>query len=204
LPLLEGNCMFENLRRDSARYADQGGWYTHPGFWIVATYRMGVWAHTLPSSFLRIPVWVLYRLLRFPWRLLFNVDLWAGPRGARIGAGLCLIHPANIVIGAGVEIGEDCLIFHDVTLGTGHVPGVPKIGRNVDIYVGARVLGGVVVGDGSMVGANCVVTRDVPPGSVVLAAPCRVIPRSLSPVARTWDQRTAAGVEQTSPQRSNE
>ena len=54
----------------------------------------------------------------------------------------------------------------------------PEIGKNLDIYVGARVLGGMVVGDGSMVGANCVVTRDVPAGSVVVPAPNRVIPRS--------------------------
>ena len=131
----------------------------------------------MPNGLLRLPVWVIYRVARLPLRL-FGVDLWAGPGGARIGAGLCLIHPTNIVIGGGVDVGEDCLIFHEVTLGTGPVPGVPKIGKNVDIYVGARVLGGVVVGDGSMIGANCVVTRDVPAGSVVVPAPNRVIPRS--------------------------
>jgi serine O-acetyltransferase len=120
---------------------------------------------------------VIYRVARLSLRL-FGVDLWAGSRGARIGAGLCLIHPANIVIAGGVDVGEDCLIFHEVTLGTGPVPGVPKIGKNVDIYVGARVLGGVVVGDGSTIGANCVVIRDVPAGSVVVPAPNRVIPRS--------------------------
>lgn len=183
--------MFENVRRDSAKYAD--GWYTHPGFWIVAIYRFGVWAHSLPFFF-RIPMWVLYRILKLPTRI-FNVSLWAGRSGARIGAGVCLIHPFSIIIGPGVEIGEDCLIFHEVTLGTGPTPGVPKIGNNVDIYVGARVLGGVVIGDGSMVGANCVVTRDVPPRSVVLAAPSRVIPRSLSPVARAADESKADNID---------
>jgi serine O-acetyltransferase len=86
-----------------------------------------------------------------------------------------------------------------VTIGTGPTPGTPKIGKNVDIYVGARVLGGIVVGDGSMVGANCVVTRNVPPRSVILAAPNRIIPRSLSPVARGADQGTAASVEPAPP-----
>ena len=47
--------MFENLRRDSAKYEDIGGWHAHPGFWIVAIYRLGVWAHSLPA-FLRIPM----------------------------------------------------------------------------------------------------------------------------------------------------
>ena len=175
--------MFENLRRDAARYASLGGWYSNPGFWIGAVYRLGVWGDSLPAALLRIPVRILYRLARFPLRHSFNVDIWASRGGAKIGAGLCLIHPNNIVIASGIEIGSDCLIFHEVTLGTGPAPGLPKIGNNVDIYVGARILGGVTVGDHSMIGANCVVTRNVPSGSVVLAAPSQVIPRSLSPVA---------------------
>jgi serine O-acetyltransferase len=180
--------MFENLRRDAAKYEELGSWYRNAGFWIVAIYRMGVWAHTLPF-YLRIPVWVLYRLVRpVPYRL-FNVILWAGPRGARVGAGFCLIHPTDIAIGHGVEIGEDCLVFHDVTLATGPLPGYPKIGRGVDIYVGARVLGGISIGDRSMVGANCVVTKSIPADSVVLPVPSRVIPRKLSPVARATDQQ---------------
>jgi serine O-acetyltransferase len=133
---------------------------------------------------LRIPFWLLYRVARFPLRHFFNVDIWAGARGARIGAGMYLIHPRNVIIGAGVEIGEDCLIFHEVTIGMGPVPGVPKIGKNVDIYVGARILGGISIGDQSMIGANCVVTQNVPPRMVVVPAPIRAIPRSLSPVAR--------------------
>lgn len=182
--------LLHNLRRDAARYADCGGWWANSGFWIVAAYRFGAWAHALPNGLLRLPMWVLYRLFRLPLRV-FSVHLWAGSGGARIGPGLCLIHPSNVSIGAGVEIGENCLIFHDVTLGTGPMPGVPKIGNGVDIYVGARVLGGLVVGDRSMIGANCVVTRDVPAESVVLVAPNRVIPRSLSPMARRADHRGA-------------
>jgi serine O-acetyltransferase len=177
--------MFENVRRDAAKYPEPGGWFLHPGFWITAVYRLGVWGHSLPNAFLRAPVWILYRLARFPLHHLFNVDIWAGRSGARIGAGLCLVHPRNIVIGGGVEIGEDCLIFHEVTLGTGPTPGVPRIGNNVDIYVGARVLGGISIGDHCMIGANCVVTQSVRPSFVVVSPPIRVIPRSLSPVARS-------------------
>ena len=175
--------MFESLRRDAARYADVGGWYSNPGFWHGAVYRFGIWANSLPTAFLRIPARILYRLARFPLRLFFNVDIWAGRGESRIGGGLCLVHPNNIMIGHGVEIGTDCLIFHEVTLGVGPLPGFPKIGNGVDIYVGARILGGVSVGDNCMIGANCVVTRNIPSGSVVLAAPSQVIPRSLSPVA---------------------
>ena len=175
--------MFENLQRDFPKYTLYGRWYINSGFWIVAIYRFGVWADSLPSKALKIPLGVLYRLLK----LLFrnnHVLLYAGPRGARIGAGLRLIHPTNILIGPGVAIGEDCLIHNDVTLGTGPIPGMPKIGNNVTIYPGARILGGVVIGDHAMIGANCVVIRDVPSDSVMLTAPSRAIPRSLSIVAR--------------------
>jgi serine O-acetyltransferase len=182
--------MFENLRRDAAQYAPRGGWLDHPGFWITAVYRFGTWAHSLSSPFLRVPLRILYRIARLPLHL-FNVDLWAGARGARIGPGLCLIHPRNIVIGAGVQVGENCLIFHEVTLGSGTVPGRPKIGNNVDIYVGARILGGVTIGDGCMIGANCVVTTDVPPNSVVVAPPSRILPKALSAKARGAKSATA-------------
>lgn len=186
--------MFENLRHDITKYEDDGRWYTNPGFWIVANFRFGMWADALPSKFVRIPMWVLYRLFKLPFSR-YNVHLWAGRNGPRIGAGLKLIHPTNVMIGRGVEIGKDCLIFHNVTLGTGQISGSPKIGNNVDIYPGACVLGGITIGDRSMVGANCVVTRDVPPESIILAAPGRAIPRSLSPVARGADTGAAASVE---------
>ena len=179
--------MFENLRRDGARYKDLGGWATHAGFWIIAIYRLGKWAYGLPVL-LRIPVLIAYRVLRFVSYIVFNVEVWAHPTLGRIGPGFLLIHPRNVVIGAGVEIGEHCEIFHEVTLGKGVVPGAPKIGDNVDIYVGARILGGVTIGDRSLIGANCVITKDVPPDSIVVSAPSRVLPRSLSRIGEAPDQ----------------
>ena len=177
--------MFDNLRQDSARYAHLGGWWSHPGFWLVAVYRYGVWADRMPGL-LRLPLWILYRIARLPYRL-FNLDLWAGKTGAKIGPGFLLIHPTNVTIGRWVEIGSNCQLFHEVTLGTGHIAGTPKLGNNIDIFVGARILGGVTIGDDSMVSANCVVTKNVPKGSVVMSIPNRILPRSLSPRARNMD-----------------
>lgn len=168
--------MFEALRRDSARYESLGGWYKHLGFWVGATYRFGAWAHTLPTAILRIPFVTAYRLVRLPWRIFLNVNIQVK---VKIGGGLCIIHPHNILIAAGSEIGENCLVFHEVTIGTGPTPGLPKIGNGVDLYVGARVLGGISVGDGTMIGANCVVTRVIPAHSVVLTPPARILPRVL-------------------------
>lgn len=170
--------MFQELRRDAARYATLGGWYRHVGFWIGATYRFGTWAHALPLV-LKVPMVFLYRIVKIPWVVVFNVFIPAGATGVRIGPGLCLIHARNILMGHGTVIGEDCLIFHEVTFGHGPVNGMPSVGSQVDIYVGARVLGGVSIGDRSMIGANCVVTKNVAPGSVVLSQPIRVLSRAL-------------------------
>ena len=171
--------MREDLRRDRARYVDLGGAWSNLGSWVGATYRFGSWAHSLPSI-IRFAMVTLYRIAKLPWMVILNVNIPAGPRGARIGPGLCLIHPRNILIPWGSVIGENFLVFHEVTLGTGPTPGIPTIGNDVDVYVGARVLGGINVGHGSMIGANCVVTRDVLPRSVMLQGPARVLPRSLS------------------------
>ena len=140
-----------------------------------------------PAAVVSQPSQLPYRLIRLPYRL-YNVELWAGRSGASIGAGMCLIHPANIYIGRGVEIGTNCKIFHEVTLGTGHIEGTPKIGNNVDIFVGARILGGVSIGDNTMISANCVVNKDVPSDSVVMSAPNRTLPRTLSARAREIDR----------------
>lgn len=181
--LSTGGRMFEALRRDKERYAD--GWYRSLGFWVVATYRFGEWARGLPLP-LRKPLRALYLIARLPWTLFLHVTIDA----VGIGPGLCLIHPHCIIIGTGVKIGRDCLVFHEVTIGTNvGADGVPTIGDGVDLYAGARVLGPVAVGEGSMIGANCVITRDVPPHSVVLPSPVRAVKRSLffpeNPAAET-------------------
>lgn len=179
--------MFENLRQDAARYEPLGGWLAHPGFWIVAIYRFGMWADNIPIALLRFPMWMLYRLLRLPY-LIYHVDIWAGRKGCSIGPGFCLIHPSSVMIGSGVVIGRNCKLFHEVTLGTGHIAGTPKLQNNVDVFVGARILGGVSIGNDSMVSANCVVTKDVPDGTIVMSAPNRSIPRTLSPRGREIDK----------------
>lgn len=184
--------MFDHLRRDAAKYADQGGWHSCPGFWIIAIYRYGVWVYALPV-WARIPFWLLYRILHLSYWL-FNVHLWAGSRGSRLGPGLFLIHPNNVYFAPHMTLGEDCTVFHEVTLGMGHVAGTPRIGNNVTIFAGARVVGGVEIGDRVMIGANCVVMRSVPPDTTILPAPYKVLPRSLSPHARKADR---ASVSQT-------
>jgi serine acetyltransferase len=182
--------MFENLRRDSARYAELGGWLGNLGFWVGASCRFGAWTLRIPYAVLRWPMKVAAALIRVPIRLFLNTDI---PVETRIGPGLLLPHPFNIVMGGGAEIGADCTIFHEVTLGRGTLPGEPRIGDHVVLFVGTRVLGGVVVGERAEVGANCVITRSVPPYSLVVTT-SRVMPQTLMRTsARAADEVTPAG-----------
>lgn len=169
--------MIRKLRRDACQYADFGGWYRNLGFWVVASYRLGAWARGLSLPVVRVPLVALAWALKQPMRLALHVEL---PFAARIGAGLALIHPYNVLVGRGVEIGEDCALYHEVTIGAGPRPGFPRLGNRIVVFAGARVLGGISVQDGCEIGANCVVTRDVPPGSVVIATPHRVLAKGLS------------------------
>jgi serine O-acetyltransferase len=98
--------------------------------------------------------------------------------GATIGRRLVIDHGMGIVIGETAEIGDDCLIFHGVTLGgTGKDVGKrhPTIGNNVLIGTGAKVLGPFKVGDNSRVAANSVVLSEIPPNSTAVGVPARII-----------------------------
>jgi serine O-acetyltransferase len=90
-----------------------------------------------------------------------------------IGEGLMLGHGFSIICVAN-KIGDNVSIFQQVTIGYSHF-GCPTIGNNVWIYAGAKVLGGVNVGNNAIIGANAVVTKDVPANAVVAGVPAKII-----------------------------
>ncbi len=97
------------------------------------------------------------------------------PINAQIGGGLVIPHPNGIVIHPGAVIGPNCLIFQQVTIGSGK-GGVPTIGGHVDIGAGAKILGGITIGNHARIGANAVVITDVPAGATAVGIPARIIP----------------------------
>ena len=97
---------------------------------------------------------------------------------ATIGRRFVIDHGMGIVIGETAEIGDDCLIFHGVTLGgTGKESGKrhPTIGNNVLIGTGAKVLGPFRVGDNSRIAANSVVLSEVPDNSTAVGVPAKIV-----------------------------
>ena len=98
--------------------------------------------------------------------------------GATIGRRLVIDHGMGIVIGETAEIGDDCLLYHGVTLGgTGKDQGKrhPTIGNNVLISTGAKVLGPFKVGDGARIAANAVVLTEVPEHATAVGIPAQIV-----------------------------
>jgi len=107
--------------------------------------------------------------------------MWTGIEihpGATIGRRLVIDHGTGIVIGETAEIGDDCLLYHGVTLGgTGKDQGKrhPTIGNNVLVSTGAKVLGPFKVGDGARIAANAVVLKEIPENATAVGVPARVV-----------------------------
>lgn len=130
----------------------------------VLLYRLKVWA--LDRHVLLVPQLADRLAILF-----FNVNLG---NHSRIGGGLYLPH-GNVVVDGMVEIGRNCVICPWVTVGVIKSVEGPKIGDNVFIGSGAKVLGAVRVGDNVRVGANAVVIEDVPADVTVAGVPARVV-----------------------------
>jgi serine O-acetyltransferase len=155
------------LQRDPAA----GSWaevLTYAGFWALFHHRI---AHRLYRAGLKLPARALSQWSRF----LTNIEIHPG---AQIGRRFFIDHGAGVVIGETAIVGDDVLMYHQVTLGGTSLEKTkrhPTVGNNVLLGMGAKVLGNITVGDGARIGANSVITHDVPPNTIVVGVPGRIL-----------------------------
>ena len=168
--------MFNDLRETIAAYQARDpaarSWLEilllYPGIKAVRSHRLAHWCYRHNLKFLA-------RAISQRSRRRTGIEIHPG---ATIGRRLVIDHGMGIVIGETAEIGDDCLIYHGVTLGgTGKDVGKrhPTIGNNVLIGTGAKVLGPIKVGDNSRIAANSVVLREIPEDSTAVGIPARVV-----------------------------
>ena len=157
-PALRGSNMLEVLVYD--------------GLWAI-------WFHRVAHRLWQGGVPLLPRLISEMAKLVTGIEIHPG---ARIGRRVFIDHGAGIVIGETAEVGDDCVLYHGVTLGgrgwwvdSKGAKRHPTIGSDVTLAVGSSVLGAVTVGPGSRIGPHAVVLDDVPAGCVVMAPPSRCV-----------------------------
>ncbi|GAB3888578.1 serine O-acetyltransferase [Terrabacter terrigena] len=131
-----------------------------------------IWAHRGIHELWKLPGGRLpARVLATVTRSVTGVEIHPA---ARLGRRFFIDHGMGVVIGETAEVGDDVMLYHGVTLGgrsMEHVKRHPTVGNRVTIGAGARVLGPVLVGDDAQIGANSVVVKDVPMGSVATGVP---------------------------------
>ena len=141
----------------------------YPGFHALIYHRMAHWFYNKKMFFIA-------RFISQFGRHFTGIEIHPG---AKIGRGLFIDHGMGVVIGQSAEIGDNCTIYHGVTLGgTGKDKGAkrhPTVGNNVLIGAGAKVLGPCIIGDNSAIGANTFVSFDVEPYSTVVGVKGRTV-----------------------------
>lgn len=118
-------------------------------------------------------LWLFRILLRYRfWSAVTGADI---PINSQIGGGLLIPHPTGIVVHPDAKLGPNCLLMSQVVIGTRESGGLPIIGGHVDIGAGAKILGGVTIGDHAKIGANAVVTINVPEGKTAVGIPAKIL-----------------------------
>ena len=156
------------IDRDPATNSKLELFLTSPGLHAVWMHRFSNW---LWKRGLRIPARMFSNWSRF----LTGIEIHPG---ATIGKRLVIDHGMGVVIGETSMIGEDVLIYHGVTLGGKENSAIdrhPIIGSHVVLGAGSKIIGRITIGDNCYVGANTVVTKDVPAGSTVVGQTGKIL-----------------------------
>ena len=160
---------FLNVKRnDPALHSTFELFFNYPGLWAMFFYRI---SNSLYKRGLRF----IPRFISGIGQFLTTIDIHPA---ATIGCRVFIDHGVGVVIGETAIIGDDVVIYQQVTLGgvsTSHGKRHPTVENNVVVGAGAKVLGNITLGEGSKVGANSVVVKDVPPFATAVGIPARII-----------------------------
>ncbi len=166
-----GPGLFELIRED---YRAHGRDWTLPGFRAVAVARFGQWRMGVKPKLLRAPLSVIYRMMYRRVRNVYGIEL---PYSVELGRNVVFEHQHGIVIHGCAKIGDGCIIRQGVTIGNRTLDQpmeAPTLGKNVNVGAGAKVLGGITIGDDAVIGANAVVMQDVPAGALAVGIPATI------------------------------
>lgn len=155
------------MQKDPAAHSRWEVVFAYPGFHAVMIHRASRWCW--------IQGWVTAaRILSHAGRFLTGIEIHPG---AKIGRRVFIDHGMGVVIGETAEVGDDCTLYHGVTLGgTSLAEGTkrhPTLEPNVIVGAGAKVLGAFTVGEGARIGSNAVVVKPVPAGATIVGVPGR-------------------------------
>lgn len=175
------------VREDLATH--DGDW-TAQGFWALFWHRFGNWRMDVRPKALRAPLSLLYKAMFKATELFCGIKL---SYNVKVGRRVRIDHFGGIILGARA-IGDDVILRQNTTLGIASPRdrnAKPVLEDGVDVGAGAVIVGDIVIGRGSVIGANAVVTRSAPPFSLVLGVPGRIV--------RRLDERDGAGSGEGAP-----
>jgi serine O-acetyltransferase len=178
--------MFDRLREEIAVVferdpAARTNWEVitcYPGFHALQFHRFAHWLWELGFKWLA-------RFVSQWSRWLTGIEIHPG---ASIGRRFFIDHGMGVVVGETAEIGDDCTLYHGVTLGgTSWNKGKrhPTIGNGVVVGAGAKILGPITIGEGAKIGSNAVVVKDVPPRATAIGIPARIVEAQSHDVAQS-------------------
>lgn len=160
---------FKNVKKnDPALHSTFELFFNYPGLWALFFHRV---AHSIYIKGLHF----IPRLISALGLFLTTIDIHPG---ATLGRRVFIDHGVGVVIGETTIIGDDVLIYQQVTLGgvsTSQGKRHPTLGNNVVVGAGAKVLGNIHLGDNSKIGANSVVVKDIPKDATAVGIPARVL-----------------------------
>ena len=168
--------MFEHIKEDIAVVFDRDPaarttWEIitcYPGFHALLIHKFSHWLWNADFKWLG-------RLISHFARWITGIEIHPG---AKIGRRVFIDHGMGVVIGETSEIGDDCTLYHGVTLGgTSWNKGKrhPTLGKGVVIGAGAKILGPILIGEGARIGSNAVVVKEVPAGATAVGIPARIV-----------------------------